>query len=101
MSLAVGIDVGAYKCAAAVCRQGEREAERKVLNITTKRIGFAELDAWMVQQGAPNRRGGDGVKRSLLVEPGQPPASAWVRGRGGQPAGGQVFREAPSAAEQE
>jgi transposase len=53
MSLAVGIDVGAYKCAAAVCRQGEREAERKVLNITTKRIGFAELDAWMVKQGAP------------------------------------------------
>ena len=45
MSLAVGIDVGAYKCAAAVCRQGEREAERKVLNITTKRGGFAEFGA--------------------------------------------------------
>jgi hypothetical protein len=28
MSLAVGIDVGAYKCAATVCRQGEREAKR-------------------------------------------------------------------------
>jgi hypothetical protein len=53
MSLAVGIDVGAYKCAAAVCRPGEREAERKVLNITTQRAGFAALDAWMVQQGAP------------------------------------------------
>ena len=53
MSLAVGIDVGAYKCAAAVCRQGEREAERKVLNITTQRGGFAELDGWMAKQGAP------------------------------------------------
>jgi transposase len=53
MSLAVGIDVGAYKCTAAVCRQGEREAERKVLNIATKRGGFSALDAWMVQQGAP------------------------------------------------
>jgi transposase len=53
LSLAVGIDVGAYKCAVAVCRQGEHDAERKVLNITTQRGGFAALDAWMVQQGAP------------------------------------------------
>jgi len=53
MSLAVGIDVGAYKCAVAVCREGEREAERKVLNITTQRGGFSDLDAWMVQQAAP------------------------------------------------
>ncbi len=53
MSLAVGIDVGAYKCAAAVCRQGEREADRKVLTITTKRKGFGELDAWMTKQEAP------------------------------------------------
>jgi transposase len=53
MSLAVGIDIGAYKCAVAVCRQGEREAERKVLNITTKRGGFVELDSWMAKQGAP------------------------------------------------
>ena len=51
MSLAVGIDVGAYKCAAAVWHQGEREAERKVLNITTKRGGFADLDA--SRGGAP------------------------------------------------
>jgi hypothetical protein len=50
-SLAVGIDVGAYKCAAAVWHQGEREAERKVLNITTKRGGFADLDA--SRGGAP------------------------------------------------
>jgi transposase len=53
VSLAVGIDIGAYKCAVAVCRQGEREAERKVLNITTKRGGFVELDSWMAKQGAP------------------------------------------------
>ncbi|HEU0251076.1 MAG TPA: IS110 family transposase [Solirubrobacteraceae bacterium] len=53
MSLAVGIDVGAYKCAVAVCREGEREAERKVLSITTQRGGFTSLDEWMAKQGAP------------------------------------------------
>ena len=29
MSLAVGIDVGAYKCAVAVCREGERERNER------------------------------------------------------------------------
>lgn len=53
MSLAVGIDVGAYKCAVAVCHKGEREAERKVLTITTQRGGFTHLDGWMERQGAP------------------------------------------------
>ena len=53
MSLAVGIDVGAYKCAVAVCRAGEREAQRKALTIATNRSGFTNLDAWMAQQGAP------------------------------------------------
>jgi hypothetical protein len=29
----------------AVCREGEREAERKALSITTNRGGFTSLDA--------------------------------------------------------
>jgi transposase len=49
MSLAVGIDVGAYKCAVAVCR----EAERKGFSIITNRGGFINLDTWMAKQGAP------------------------------------------------
>jgi transposase len=53
MSLAVGIDLGAYKCAVAVCREGEREAERKGLSIITNRGGFINLDTWMAKQGAP------------------------------------------------
>jgi transposase len=53
MSLAVGIDVGAYKCAVAACRQGEREAERKALTIAANRTGFGELDAWMVARAEP------------------------------------------------
>src|SRR5579859_3357581 len=51
MSLAVGIDVGAYKCAVARCHQGEREAERKVINIATNRAGYVQLDAWMAGLG--------------------------------------------------
>jgi transposase len=37
----------------AVCRQDEREAERKVLSITTHRGGSTSLDGWMARQGAP------------------------------------------------
>jgi transposase len=53
MSLAVGIDVGAYKCAVAVCHQGDREAERKAITIAANRTGFGELDAWMVTRAEP------------------------------------------------
>jgi transposase len=53
MSLAVGIDVGAYKCAVAGCREGEREADRKVLSILANRGGFTALDAWLAKQAEP------------------------------------------------
>ena len=50
MSVAVGVDIGAYKHAVAVCRQGVREAERKALKISANRQGFEELEAWMARQ---------------------------------------------------
>ncbi len=52
MSAVVGIDVGANKQAAAVCRPGERESERKVFRLSANRSGFRELDGWLERQGA-------------------------------------------------
>src|SRR5207302_9766385 len=49
------IDVGAYKHAAAVCRAGEREAEKRVLRYEATRRGFQELDAWLERQGEVER----------------------------------------------
>lgn len=40
MSVAVGIDIGAYKHAVAVCRSGEREADPRTLQISADRTGF-------------------------------------------------------------
>jgi hypothetical protein len=50
MSVVVGIDVGAYKHAAAVCRSDRREAERRVFRYRPNRAGFRELDAWLQNQ---------------------------------------------------
>ncbi len=47
MSVAVGIDIGAYKHAVAVSRSGEREADRRTLQISADRTGFRELARWM------------------------------------------------------
>ena len=47
MSVAVGIDIGAYKHAVAVCREGEREADRRTLEIGANRAGFQQLGRWM------------------------------------------------------
>jgi transposase len=46
----IGIDIGAYRHVAAVCRDGELEAERSVLRVDTRRAGFSELDAWLARQ---------------------------------------------------
>lgn len=51
MTQVVGIDVGAYKHAAAVCREGERSAEKKVLRYDATRPGFSELDKWLERLG--------------------------------------------------
>jgi transposase len=55
MSAVVGIDVGAYKHAAAVCRSGEREAERGVFRLSADRAGFDELERWLERQGPVER----------------------------------------------
>jgi transposase len=47
MSVAVGVDIGAYKHAVAVCRSGEREADRRTLQISANRAGFRQLASWM------------------------------------------------------
>lgn len=51
MSVVVGIDVGAYKHTAAVCRSDRPEAERRVFRYRSNRAGFRELDAWLRSQG--------------------------------------------------
>lgn len=51
MTQVVGIDVGAYKHAAAVCREGERRADNKVLRYDATRPGFNELDRWLERVG--------------------------------------------------
>lgn len=55
MSAVVGIDVGAYKHAAAVCRSGQRESERAVFRLSANRAGFDELDGWLERQGPVER----------------------------------------------
>src|SRR5260370_6701700 len=55
MSAVVGIDVGAYKHAVAVCRSGEGEAERGVFRLSADRSGFNELDRWLERQGPVER----------------------------------------------
>lgn len=40
----IGIDIGAYQHAVAVCRDGQTEAERGVLRIRARRTGLDELD---------------------------------------------------------
>lgn len=47
----VGIDIGAYRHVAAICREGERAADRAILRIDARRAGFSELDSWLAQQG--------------------------------------------------
>jgi len=40
----IGIDIGAYEHAVAVCHDGQTEAERQVLKISADRAGFTKLD---------------------------------------------------------
>jgi transposase len=47
----VGIDIGARRHVAAICRAGQGEAERSVLRLPADRAGFDDLDAWMARHG--------------------------------------------------
>ncbi len=53
MSVAVGIDIGAYKHAVAVCRAGQREADRRTIQIAADRTGFRQLAGWMETLAEP------------------------------------------------
>jgi transposase len=53
MSVAVGIDIGAYKHAVAVCRTGAREADRRTIQIAANRGGFRQLTTWMGSLAEP------------------------------------------------
>jgi transposase len=55
MSVSVGVDIGAYRHSAAVCRDGQREAERKAFKMQANRHGFDELETWMSGHGQPVR----------------------------------------------
>src|SRR5256714_14666378 len=94
MSVVVGIDVGAYKHAAAVCRAGERDAEKRVLRYEATRRGFQELDAWLERQGEGER---------VVVESSGHywgPLASHLHHRGvsvagGDPLGAQYFAQGP------
>ena len=51
----VGIDIGAYQHAVAVCRDGEVDAARRVVRIGAGRAGFDELDR-LLESVAPIER---------------------------------------------
>ena len=51
----VGIDIGAYQHAVAVCRDGAVEAERRVIRIGAGRAGFDELDRLLETVGPVER----------------------------------------------
>jgi transposase len=53
MSVAVGIDIGAYKHAVAVCRAGERDADQRTIQVAANRAGFRQLSNWMETLGEP------------------------------------------------
>jgi hypothetical protein len=62
MSVVVGIDVGTYKHAAAVCRAGEREAEKRVLRYEPTRRGFRSSTL-----GLSSRASGEGMAGVLGI----------------------------------
>ena len=47
----IGIDIGKRRHVAAVCRDGERVAQKTVLRFRGDRSGFLELRAWLARQG--------------------------------------------------
>src|SRR5437867_5811647 len=51
----VGIDIGAYQPAVALCRDGAVEADRRVLRISADRAGFSVLDHLLAEVGPVER----------------------------------------------
>jgi transposase len=51
----VGIDIGKRQHVAAICRQGQRTADKPVLRFSADRTGLAELERWLARQGPVDR----------------------------------------------
>ena len=51
----IGIDIGAYQHAVAVCRDGQVDAERRVVRISADRSGFDQLDTLLGEVGPVDR----------------------------------------------
>ena len=51
----VGIDIGKRQHVAAICRQGQRTADKPVLRFSSDRTGLADLERWLARQGPVDR----------------------------------------------
>jgi transposase len=51
----VGIDIGKRQHVAAICRQGQRTADKPVLRFSADRAGLVELERWLTRQGPVDR----------------------------------------------
>ena len=51
----VGIDIGKRHHVAAVCRDGQRTADKAILRFTSDRAGLAALEQWLHRQGPVER----------------------------------------------
>jgi transposase len=51
----VGIDIGKRQHVAAICRAGQRTADKPVLRFSADRPGLAELSHWLARQGPIDR----------------------------------------------
>jgi transposase len=51
----VGIDIGKRQHVAAICRQGQRTADKPVLRFGADRAGLADLERWLARQGPIDR----------------------------------------------
>jgi len=80
----IGIDIGGHTHVAARCREGQAQADRKILRLTQSRAGFAALDAWLAARARADRAGRDGVLGPLLDGARCTFASIRCPGRSGQ-----------------
>ncbi len=51
----VGIDIGKRQHVAAICRDGQRTADKPVLRFSGDRAGLIELERWLARQGPVDR----------------------------------------------
>ena len=51
----VGIDIGKHQHVAAICREGERTADKAILRFGADRVGLHDLERWLLRQGPVER----------------------------------------------